>query len=463
MPGKVYLVGCGPGAADLLTLRAIKTLRKADVVLYDRLIDPKALSYAKRARKIPSGKHPGEPLKQDWINRKLLSEARAGKIVVRLKNGDPMVFGRGGEELQYLQERGVDVEVVPGLSSAISVPSFFKIPLTQRRMSSSLTVLTGHRAGRARQQWHHLGDTVVVLMAVGNLGTVAQRLKRAGKNGSTLCALISQGTTKGERLVVATLDKIATLSKRLGVNAPAVLVVGNVVRSLLDFRGRRVTAFRPRGEVRRTERLIKRAGGLPNVFGVCEIIPAEDELKRVASERWEALVFTSPSGVRSATKFFDFNEYELIAVGERTQHELKRRGHQRVLVSRVQNLEGVEEFLKKKKFGRVLAFRSPLALKGLEGATNVVAYQVKPRNLSRVVKSYLNNGSDITLLTSAGLLELLLKVSSELGLRRKFVSRMNASFVISVGPNTTARALEAGIKVNYELENSTLDSLFRRR
>ncbi|MFN4133239.1 MAG: uroporphyrinogen-III C-methyltransferase, partial [Candidatus Hadarchaeales archaeon] len=164
MPGKVYLVGCGPGAVDLLTLRAIEILENADVVLYDRLVDEKVLAYAKKARKIPCGKKPGEHLKQDWINRKLYSAAMKGDVVVRLKNGDPMVFGRGGEELQFLLERGVDVEVVPGLTTAISVPALAKIPLTQRGVSSSLTIMTGHRAESGRQRWQCLGDTLVVLM-----------------------------------------------------------------------------------------------------------------------------------------------------------------------------------------------------------------------------------------------------------------------------------------------------------
>jgi uroporphyrinogen-III synthase len=247
------------------------------------------------------------------------------------------------------------------------------------------------------------------------------------------------------------------------MSAPAILVVGDVVGRLLDSRGRRVAVFRPCDEVKRTERLIKRAGGSPNVFGVCEIIPAEDELKRVASERWDTLVFTSVGGVRSAAKFFDFNKHKLIAVGEITRDELKRCGHRRVLVPRTQNLDGVKELLKRKKFGRVLAFRSSLALERLESATNIVAYRVKPKNLFHVVRGYLNNRSDFTLLTSAGLLELLLKASSELGLKRKFVNKINASFVISLGPSVTARALEAGIKISYELENPTVDLFFRKR
>jgi len=461
LPGKVYLVGCGPGAADLLTLRAVKILRDADVVLYDRLIDSKALNYAKRAKKIPCGKRPGEPLKQGWINRMLYSEARKGNVVVRLKNGDPMIFGRGGEELQFLQERGVEVEVVPGLSSAISVPSLAKIPLTQRGISSSLTILTGHRAEGEKLRWRRLGDTVVVLMAVENLEAIVQQLMRAGKTRSVPCALISEGATEGEKLAVSTLGKIADFSRRLGMGAPAVLVVGKVVDSLLDFRGKRVAAFRSHEEVKRTERLIRRAGGIPNVFEICEVSPAERELKHAALGKWDTLVFTSVSGVRSAAKFFDFKKYKLVAVGRTTRVELRRRGNRRVSVPRVQNLDGVKELLKGKKWGRILAFRSPLADKKLEGATNIVAYRVKPKNLSRTIRDYLRTKNDFTLLTSSGLLGYLLKEAGKLGLRQKFVNKMNRSFVISLGGSITGCVLGSNVRVNYEPEEPNLESLFR--
>ncbi len=436
-------------------------MKRADVILYDRLIDPGVLSHAKKAKKIPCGKRPGESLKQDLINRKLYSEAQKRGVVVRLKNGDPMIFGRGGEELRFLQERGVDVEVIPGLSSAISVPSLAKIPLTQRGVSSSLTILTGHRAEDGKQRWRCLGDTVVVLMAVENLEDIVRQLMLAGKLGAVPCALISEGTTEKERLVVSELNKIANLSKRLGIKAPAVLVVGEVVSGLLDFRGKKVAAFRSRDEVKRTKRLIKRVSGVPNVFEICEIVPAEAELKRAAAKRWDTLVFTSASGVRSATRFFDLKKYRLIAVGDTTRRELMRRGHRQVLVPLTQNLAGVRQLLKGKKWGRILAFRSSLATEKLEGAVNIVAYRAEPKNLRRVIRVYLKTPTDFTLLTSSGLLGYLLKAADKLGLRRKFVHKMNQSFVISLGAGITEYALRNVIMVNHEPEEPNLESLFQ--
>ncbi len=463
MQGKVYLVGCGPGAADLLTLRAVEALKKADVVMYDRLVDKKVLEHAKRARKIPSGKRPGEPLKQEWINRKLYSEVRKGKIVARLKNGDPMVFGRGGEELEFLQQRGVEVEVVPGLSSAISLPSLAGIPLTKRGVSSGLTILTGHRADGKGQSWKFLGDTVVVLMAMENLDAIVWKLVHAGKGETTPCALISNGATDEEQLAVSTLGKISDFSTRLGLEPPAVLVVGDVVDSLLDFKGKRVTTFRAHDEVTRTEKIIRRAGGLPEVFEICEIEPARENLNRASEGKWDTLVFMSTSGVRAALKFFDFKKYTLIAVGGATRKELRKHARKRIWVPKVQNLDGIRKMMKVKNWGKVLAFRSPLAEEKLVGATNVVAYKVKPKNLSYAVRRYLKIKSDFTILTSTGLLEFLLKASDNMGLRKKFVEKVNNAFVISLGKSVTERALAAGIKVNYEPENPTIDSLFRRK
>lgn len=461
--GKVYLIGCGPSVADLLTLRAIKVLKKADVVLYDRLIDHKTLGYAKRAKKLPCGKRPGEALKQKWINRMLYSDAKKGNIVVRLKNGDPMIFGRGGEELQFLQERGIEVEVVPGLSSATSVPSLTKIPLTQRGISSSLSILTGHKVKGEKQRWRCLGDTVIVLMAAENIDTVVKQLICAGKTSSAPCALISEGTTENERFVVSTVDKIAALTKRLGMRAPAVLVVGEVVDSLLNFKGKRVTTFKVHEEVKRTTRLIKRVGGIPNVFEICRVTPAGRELKRASSKKWDTLAFMSASGARSAAKFFNLKKYRLVAVGGTTKRELRRRVHQRVHIPKTQNLDGVNELLRGKKWGRILAFRSPLASEKIEDAVNIVAYRVKPKSLSFTVRKYLKIKSDFTLLTSSGLLRHLLGTASKLGFRREFVRKMNESFVISLGETITEYALKNGVWVNYEPPKPILDSLFRNR
>ncbi|MFN4133805.1 MAG: uroporphyrinogen-III synthase, partial [Candidatus Hadarchaeales archaeon] len=271
----------------------------------------------------------------------------------------------------------------------------------------------------------------------------------------------SDGSTEKERLAVSTLGRIVEFSRHLGMKAPAVLVVGRVVNSLLNFKGRRVAAFRSSEDVRRTRLLIKQAGGIPNVFEICEIVPAGHELQHVAAEKWDTLVFMSASGVRSAAKFFDLKRYTLIAVGKTTQRELERRGCRHVRVPPIQNLNGVRQLLREKKFGRVLAFRSPLAEEKLEGAVNVIAYQIKPKEITRAVRAYLKTKNDFTLLTSSGLLGYLLKAADDIGLRQEFVDSINSSFVISLGEGITRVALENGIKVNYEPPAPNLESLFQ--
>ncbi len=300
-------------------------------------------------------------------------------------------------------------------------------------------------------------------MAVENLDVIVRKLLRAGKNPSTPCALISHGSTEDERLAVSTLGNITEFSNRMRLEPPAVLIVGDVVNSLLDFRGKHVTTFRARDEVVRTEKLVKGAGGLPEVFEICEISPAEKNLIAASKRKWDTLVFMSASGVRSAVKFFDFKKYNLIAVGGTTRKELGKHVRKRVWVPEVQNIRGVGKLLRRKKWGRVLAFRSPLAEEKLAGATNIVAYRVKPKNLSSAVRRYLKTKSDFTLLTSTGLLDFVLNASDKMGLRKKFVEKTNDSFVISLGSSTTARALAAGIRVNHEPENPTIDSLLIRK
>lgn len=458
--GKVYLVGCGPGSPGLLTLRAIKVLKKADVVFYDRLIDPAILKYARQAKKVYSGKRGGEAWKQVYINKRLYQEAKNGKVVVRLKNGDPFVFGRGGEELQYLQERGIEVEVVPGLSSALALPGVAKIPLTHRDISSSLTIVSGRGASGREPRWSGLGDTVIVLMPLENLSWVVHRLLSRGKNKNTPCALISRGRITRERIFVSTLDRIADVGERLRFKPPAILVVGEVVGTLLNFKGRRIAAFRARDEVKLTERLIKHIGGIPNIFEICDIYPADGPLKWASKQKWDALVFMSVNGVRSAAKFFNLKTYVTIAVGDRTKRELERFGCKSVIVPREQNVKGVEKLLKEQKWRRVLALRSPLAKNKLANVVNIPAYHIKFKNLNRAVINYIKTKNDFTLLTSAELLKQLLKAAGKLGLREDLVRKMNQTFVISLGENITKCALRNGIEVNHEPEHPTLHSLF---
>ena len=234
--GIVYLVGAGPGSPDLITVRGLALLQRAEVVVYDRLANPALLDYAPAsAERIDIGKEADRhTLPQEQINQLLVEQGRAGKVVVRLKGGDPFVFGRGGEEALALAEAGVRFEVIPGVTSTIATPSYAGIPVTHREVAGSVTIITGHRAdavGDPAAEWERLAalsGTLVFLMGVANLPRIAEALLRGGRAADTPAAVIANGTHLDQRTVVGTLADIA--AQAAAIRPPAVIVVGEVVR-----------------------------------------------------------------------------------------------------------------------------------------------------------------------------------------------------------------------------------------
>ncbi len=252
--GRVALVGAGPGDPDLITVRGRGLLRRADVVVYDRLIDRRLLALAPPgARRIFAGKAGGHHLiDQGAINDLLVLHARRGRRVVRLKGGDPFVFGRGGEEAEALAAAGVSFEVVPGVTSAVAVPAAAGIPVTHRAMASSFAVVTGHESARGRRvDWGRLAgavDTLVVLMGLAGLSRVARELIAAGRAASTPAAAVHAGTTVDQRVVTGTLADIADRAGAAGLEPPVTVVIGDVVAlgpRLLSSARRRSGARRP--------------------------------------------------------------------------------------------------------------------------------------------------------------------------------------------------------------------------
>ncbi len=233
--GRVYLVGAGPGDPGLLTIRAAELIRAGEVIVYDRLIQEGVLAYASpSAETLYVGKAPGcHSSRQDEIHQLLVRKAREGKMVIRLKGGDPFLFGRGGEEIEYLAEHGVPFEVIPGVSSCLSAPLSANIAVTHREASSSVAIVTGHNAigNHERVDWQALSklDTVVFLMCVHNVETIARKLIAAGRSRQTPAAIIQMAYWDGEHVVTGTLETIAADIQRAGVEPPATLVVGEVV------------------------------------------------------------------------------------------------------------------------------------------------------------------------------------------------------------------------------------------
>jgi uroporphyrin-III C-methyltransferase len=235
--GTVYLVGAGPGDPGLLTIRARDLLASCDVVIYDNLVNPELLGHTRAAtERLYVGKvGGGRQTPQDEINRLLIKHAQGGKRVVRLKGGDPFLFGRGGEEAEALSVACIPFEVVPGISSALAVPAYAGIPLTHRGLSSSVTIVTGARAGDGAYLSEKLtkasaSDTVVILMGAARLREIASDLMAAGREPSTPAAVIRWGTYDGQQIITGTLHTIADEALRAGMRAPSVIVVGEVVR-----------------------------------------------------------------------------------------------------------------------------------------------------------------------------------------------------------------------------------------
>lgn len=225
----VYLIGAGPGDPDLITLKAVKALNKADVVLYDYLANNKILEHAPEdAKIIYVGKKAGEHYKtQDEINQLIIQEAKENENVVRLKGGDPFVFGRGGEELLELVKENIDFEVIPGVTSAIGAPTSMGFPVTHRGVATSFTVVTGHEdptKENKQVKWDYTADTLIILMGIGNIKENTQEIMKY-RDPNTPACVVESGTLPNERVVFGTLGTIADKD----INTPAILVIGNVI------------------------------------------------------------------------------------------------------------------------------------------------------------------------------------------------------------------------------------------
>lgn len=314
----VYLIGAGAGDVGLLTLKAREVLQAADVVIYDRLADEEILKFCAAAKKIYVGKSSGvHTLKQTEINQLLVDEARQNKIVVRLKGGDPFVFGRGGEEALYLRENNLPFEIVPGVTSAIAVPAYAGIPVTHRGIATSFAVVTGHEDPTKPEStinWEKIStavDTLIFLMGVANLPQIVAKLIEHGRNPETPAALIRWGTKPSQEVIVTTLAEAPNAK----ILPPAIFIVGEVVNLREQLKwfetrplfGKRILVTRARAQASKLSRALKDLGAEVIECPTIKIVPPSDNfvaadiaIKNLRGFDW--IVFTSANGVE---KFFE--------------------------------------------------------------------------------------------------------------------------------------------------------------
>lgn len=351
--GKVWLVGAGPSDAGLLTLKAKALLEEADVILYDSLVGDSVLGMIPAdIRRIDVGKRAGQDyMPQAEINALILKEALAGNRVVRLKGGDPFLFGRGGEELELLHEHGVPFEIVPGVTSAISVPAYAGIPVTHRDFCSSVHIITGHVKddNKPRIDFEalvRLNGTLVFLMGIGALSHICEQLVAAGMDGATPAAVLERGTTADQRRVVATLVTLPEEARRQKVVTPAIIVVGEVCALAEQFHwaedrplgGVRIIVTRPKELSSRLSSSLRSLGAEVLEFPAIRTVAIENNealqaaLGRLSSYRW--LVFTSQAGVEiffAALKSAHMDvralgDIKIAAIGSATERAITDRG-----------------------------------------------------------------------------------------------------------------------------------------
>jgi len=491
----VYLVGAGPGDPGLITVKGLMALRRAQVVIYDQLASPELLKAAPPAAElIYVGKKAGaHALPQEGINQLLIDKARAGLTAVRLKGGDPFVFGRGGEEAEALAAAGIPFEVVPGVTSAVAVPAYAGIPVTHRRYNTLVTFITGHEDPAKEESaipWVNLGrnpGTLVFLMGVKNLKENCRRLIEAGKPGGTPAAVIEKGTTPEQRTVTGTLADIAAKAKEAAIKPPAILVVGGVaeLRETLkwwDTRplwGKTVVVTRTREQASKLVDLLAGAGARVLEVPCLEIVPPQDfgPLDQALEEipRYDWLVFTSANGVaafmgRLFEKGMDaraLGRAQIAVIGPATAEALKPYG----LRTDVMPPEFVAEALAAalaphlKSGARVLLARAqearealPEALRSLGAEVTVVpVYRaLAPQSIPPEAEAAIKEGRvDVLTFTSSATVH---HFAALVG-KEKFQDLAKKAVVAAIGPITTQTLEEYGITPQVQPEDYTIPAL----
>ena len=491
----VYLVGAGPGDPGLITTKGLEILRQAQVVVYDQLASPELLKEAPPgAQLIYVGKKAGaHALPQEGINDLLIAKARAGLTVVRLKGGDPFVFGRGGEEAEALAAAGLPFEVVPGVSAAVAVPAYAGIPVTHRRYTTLVTLVTGHEDPAKEAStipWDNLGQnpgTLVFLMGVKNLAQNCRRLMEAGRAPETPAAVVQSGTMLTQRTVTGTLADIAEKAKEAAIQPPAVLVVGDVVQLREQLKwwetrplwGKNAVVTRTREQASQLVELLTAAGARCLEVPTLEIGPPDDfgpldaALGRLP--RYDRLIFTSANGVAAfLTRLFSSGKdvralgpVRLAVIGPATAQALKEFGLMADLVPDTYQAEGLVAALTPHMAAgtKVLLARAQEARQVLPeslaklGAEVEVApvYQARsPKEIPPEAAIALKEGQvDLLTFTSSATVH---NFAALVG-KERFQELAQKATVAAIGPITAATLKEYGITPQIEPATFTIPAL----
>ena len=490
--GIVRLVGAGPGDPELITVKGLRLIQSADAIVYDRLVDKRLLQHARSdAELIDVGKIPGKRVnRQEDINTLLVELGKAGKQVVRLKGGDPFVFGRGGEEAEALAEAGVPFEIVPGITSAIAAPAYAGIPITHRKVASSFTVVTGSEDPTKPDtsvDWEVLAkgsDTLAILMGQSNLRVIADALIRYGRAPETPVALVQWGTEPYQRTLVATLADVADKAAAAGIGAPAVTVVGDVVRlretiQWFDNRplfGKRALVTRTRTQASALSDRLTQLGAQPIELPTIEIQPLDDyaELDRALKNAngYDWIVFSSANAVdivfdRMRTLGLDarmLHGARIAAIGPATRRRLRERGviadfmpssfvaESVVAELAEQGVEGKRVLLPQAEIARDV-LRQELAELGAAVDAIAVYRTVTPPNTAERLQDILSEGIDIATFTSSS------TASNLVDLLDGNTNALKDATIACIGPITAERAVELGLKVDIVAAEHTIAGL----
>ncbi|MDO8683108.1 MAG: uroporphyrinogen-III C-methyltransferase [Armatimonadota bacterium] len=492
--GKVYLVGAGPGDPKLCTLKAVECIQKADVIVYDRLAHPALLKHAQPdVELIYVGKASSDhAMRQEDINHLLADKAKEGKIVTRLKGGDPFVFGRGGEEAELLVEEGVSFEVVPGITSAIAVPAYAGIPVTHRKLCSTLGIITGHEDPNKTEssiKWDKIAtgiDTLVFLMGVENLPNIVSELVKNGRATDTPIALVRWGTRTNQETLVGTLGDIVEKVQQTGFKSPAVTIVGEVVRLRDTLRwfdnrplfGKKVVVTRSREQASELTQELENLGAEVIEFPVIKIVPPADwspvdtVVEGMASFDW--LIFTSANGVNCLVKRLLKTNRDIrvlagpkiAAIGPKTAETLEKFGVRVDFIPDKFVAEAViDQFPEDVKGKRILLARAGVAREVLPekltelGAdvTVVIVYEtVLEDSDSADIKQMLDDGEiDIITFTSSSTVKNFVALIGENGKS----SLPEGVTIACIGPITAQTAEEYGLKPDIIADEYTIEGL----